>query len=163
MAILESASARKYLLQPEAFEPAPIAPNERKKKFTIIQGIAAPINFVTPSKDASNVRENISSARFIAIVATIVTINLLGILAINTKLDQDAFTLAHLKAQRNIAMDQRDAIMRVVDSENSPSYIAKKAKTLGMAPNATLNYLPINRSTNNLTFTDGSYSVYPGK
>jgi hypothetical protein len=146
MAIFDLISPRRLPNAPENFDHSDFATpnsNRDKSRLTVIKGFA-PISFVTPGKDASNVRESISTTRFIAIVATIVTINLLGILVINTKLDQDAFTLAHLKDQRSVAMDQRDYIMSIVDSENSPSFIAKKASSLGMFPNKNLSYISLN-------------------
>jgi hypothetical protein len=83
----------------------------------------------------------VDSRRFIFAIGLVVTLNILVVAVVNILLTQDAFTLQHLKHQRNITMDQRDAVMKIVDSKNSPDQLAAAASKLGMVPAPVINYL----------------------
>jgi hypothetical protein len=85
--------------------------------------------------------EVIPTGGFIAILVSIFSVTLLGVLVINMRLDQQAFVLQHLKAERNISMDAKDAVITQVDQKFSPIYLSAKAKSLGMIPATDLNYL----------------------
>jgi len=74
-------------------------------------------------------------------MATVVTLNLLVIAGINILMTQDAFTLQHLKAERNSALDKKDAILNRVNQMNSPVNLARVASDMGMVPATEIGYL----------------------
>jgi hypothetical protein len=75
------------------------------------------------------------------LMASAVTINLLVIAVINILMTQDAFTLQELKSQRNTAMDEKDAILNLVNQKNSPVNLSRAAIELGMKPATKIGYL----------------------
>ena len=85
--------------------------------------------------------QKLDTRKFMLLMASAVTINLLVIAGINILMTQDAFTLQELKSQRNIAMDQKDAILNLVNEKNSPVNLSKAAIELGMKPANKIGYL----------------------
>jgi uncharacterized protein (UPF0218 family) len=83
----------------------------------------------------------INSRRFMFTIGLVVTLNILVVAIINILMTQDAFTLQHLKHQRNITLDQRDAILKLVDVKNSPDQLAASASKIGMVPAPAIIYL----------------------
>ena len=83
----------------------------------------------------------LDTRKFVLVMATVVTLNLLVIAGINILMTQDAFTLQHLKAERNSALDQKDAILNQVNQMNSPVNLAKVARDMGMVPATQIGYL----------------------
>lgn len=92
--------------------------------------------------------QKLDTRKFILVMASCVTLNLLVIAGINILMTQDAFTLAHLKSQRNSAMDKKDAILNHVNQMNSPSNLARVAQDMGMVPAAKIWYLNYSQITN---------------
>jgi len=85
--------------------------------------------------------QRIDARKFMLLMASAVTINLLVIAGINILMTQDAFTLQELKSQRNTALDQKDAILNLVNEKNSPVNLSKAAIKLGMQPASKIGYL----------------------
>ena len=85
--------------------------------------------------------QRLDTRKFMLLMASAVTINLLVIAGINILMTQDAFTLQELKSQRNTAMDQKDAILNLVNQKNSPVNLSKVAIELGMKPASKIGYL----------------------
>ena len=85
--------------------------------------------------------QRLDTRKFLFLMASAVTINLLVIAGINILMTQDAFTLQELKSQRNIALDQKDAILNLVNEKNSPGNLSKAAIELGMKPANKIGYL----------------------
>ncbi|TSA46681.1 MAG: hypothetical protein D4R50_04525 [Actinomycetales bacterium] len=85
----------------------------------------------------------INSRKFLLIIVSIVTLNLLVVAGINILMTQDAFTLAHLKRDRNIALDQRDALLRELNSMTSPNILAEQARKNGMIPAVEVKYIDL--------------------
>ena len=79
--------------------------------------------------------------KYLFLMSSAVTLNLLVIAGINILMTQDAFTLQELKSQRNIALDQKDAILNLVNEKNSPVNLSKAAIELGMKPANKIGYL----------------------
>ena len=82
---------------------------------------------------------------FSVILIAIFLVGLLGLLAINTLLTQDAFVLQRLKHQTNLINDQRDAIMQLVALKSSPDKVAVAAIKLGMIPATNPEFLDITK------------------
>ncbi len=85
--------------------------------------------------------QKLDTRKFLLLMASAVTLNLLVIAGINILMTQDAFTLQELKSQRNTAVDQKDAILNLVNEKNSPVNLAKAAIELGMKPANKIGYL----------------------
>jgi cell division septal protein FtsQ len=83
----------------------------------------------------------LDTRKFMFVMASVVTLNLLVIAGINILMTQDAFTLAHLKAERNSALDEKDAILNRVNQMNSPVNLARVARDMGMVPATEIGYL----------------------
>ena len=85
--------------------------------------------------------QRLDTRKFMLLMASAVTINLLVIAGINILMTQDAFTLQELKSQKNTAMDEKDAILNLVNQKNSPVNLSKAAIELGMKPASKIGYL----------------------
>ena len=85
--------------------------------------------------------QKLDTRKFLLLMASAVTLNLLVIAGINILMTQDAFTLQELKSQRNTAVDQKDAILNLVNEKNSPVNLSKAAIELGMKPANKIGYL----------------------
>jgi hypothetical protein len=85
--------------------------------------------------------QKLDTRKFMLLMASAVTINLLVIAGINILMTQDAFTLQELKSQRNTAMDEKDAVLNLVNEKNSPVNLSKAAIELGMKPADKIGYL----------------------
>lgn len=83
----------------------------------------------------------LDTRKFIFVIATVVTLNLLVIAGINILMTQDAFTLQRLKSERNTALDAKDAILNRVNQMNSPVNLARVAQDMGMVPASKIEYL----------------------
>ena len=90
---------------------------------------------------ASFTSTKLDTRKFVFVMATVVTLNLLVIAGINILMTQDAFTLQHLKAERNSALDKKDAILNRVNQMNSPVNLARVASDTGMVPATEIGYL----------------------
>ena len=87
------------------------------------------------------ISERVKSRRFLFTIVFVVTLNILIVASINILMTQDAFTLQHLKNQRNLTLDQRDAIVKLVDQKNSPDQLAAAAAKMGMVPAGSISYI----------------------
>lgn len=85
--------------------------------------------------------KKLDTRKFMFVMASIVTLNLLVIAGINILMTQDAFTLQKLKSDRNIALDEKDAILNTVNQLNSPSNLARVAHNMGMISATKIGYL----------------------
>lgn len=83
----------------------------------------------------------LDTRKFVFVMASVVTLNLLVIAGINILMTQDAFTLQRLKSERNTALDAKDAILNRVNQMNSPVNLARVAQDMGMVPASKIEYL----------------------
>ena len=84
--------------------------------------------------------QRLDTRKFIFVIASAITINFLVIAGINILMTQDAFTLQELKSQRNTALDQKDAILNIVNQKNSPVNLSNVAIQMGMVPATKIGY-----------------------
>ena len=89
--------------------------------------------------NSRQISERVNSRRFLFTIVFVVTLNILIVASINILMTQDAFTLQHLK--RNLTLDQRDAIVKLVDQKNSPDQLAAAAAKMGMVPAGSISYI----------------------
>jgi hypothetical protein len=100
-----------------------------------------------PEDQSAITSQKLDTRKFILVMASCVTLNLLVIAGINILMTQDAFTLQNLKSQRNTAMDEKDAILNQVNLMNSPSNLARVAQDMGMVPAVKIEYLNYSQIT----------------
>lgn len=100
-----------------------------------------------PEDQIAITSQKLDTRKFILVMASCVTLNLLVIAGINILMTQDAFTLQNLKSQRNTAMDEKDAILNQVNLMNSPSNLARVAQDMGMVPAVKIEYLNYSQIT----------------
>ena len=86
----------------------------------------------------------VSNNAFIGFLIGVFTAGLLILLSVNTALTSGAFTLENMKLQLAAVNDERDAVLNQVATYSSPNNLAKVAMKLGMAPQATINFLNVN-------------------
>lgn len=108
------------------------------------------INNVSDTQTAIT-SQKLDTRKFLLVMACAVTINLLVIAGINILMTQDAFTLQELKSQRNTALDQKDAILNIVNEKNSPVNLSKVANQMGMVPASKIGYLNYSDLNNQVT------------
>jgi hypothetical protein len=97
--------------------------------------------------EVSPFSQKLDTRKFLLLMASAVTLNLLVIAGINILMTQDAFTLQELKSQRNTALDKKDAILNLVNEKNSPVNLSKAAIELGMKPANKIGYLTYSERT----------------
>jgi hypothetical protein len=95
--------------------------------------------------------QKLDTRKFVLVMACAVTLNLFVIAGINILMTQDAFTLQELKSQRNTALDEKDAILNIVNQKNSPVNLSKVANQMGMVPAAKIEYLNYTELSNQVT------------
>ena len=84
--------------------------------------------------------QRLDTRNFIFVIASAITLNFLVIAGVNILMTQDAFTLQELKSQRNTALDQKDAILNIVNQKNSPVNLSNVAIQMGMVPATKIGY-----------------------
>ena len=89
----------------------------------------------------------VGNGAFIAFLIGVFTAGLLLLLSVNTALTSGAFTLESMKLHLAAINDQRDTVLNQVATFSSPNKLAEEATKLGMAPQASINFLDIGGGT----------------
>lgn len=71
-------------------------------------------------------------APFVALVLSVVVVGVLGILVINTKINEGAFQLHELKSQQGSLDQQQQRLEREIAEKESPGNLAAAARQLGL-------------------------------
>jgi len=79
-------------------------------------------------------RSSAAKTPFVVVVVLILVTGLLGLLALNTVLAQDAFRLHSLQVSSRVLADREQALQRQVADLQSPQSLAARATRLGMVP-----------------------------
>ncbi|MCU1674040.1 MAG: hypothetical protein JWN77_2153 [Frankiales bacterium] len=79
-------------------------------------------------------RSSAARTPFVVVVVLILLAGLLGLLALNTVLAQDAFALHALQVEGRQLADREQALQRQVADLQSPHSLASRATRLGMVP-----------------------------
>ena len=79
-----------------------------------------------------DVRTGAPRAPFVALVVVLLAGGLLGLLALNTVLAQDAFRVYGLSQQGRALADREQALEREVETLRTPKNLAARARALGM-------------------------------
>ncbi|WUN35953.1 septum formation initiator family protein [Kitasatospora sp. NBC_00315] len=91
------------------------------------------------------VRPGRASARgrtpFTVLVVVLLAGGLLGLLALNTALNEGSFELSRLQKQTTALTDQEQTLQRQIDQGSAPDALERRARELGMVPTGGLAFL----------------------
>jgi hypothetical protein len=82
-------------------------------------------------------------APFVALVLLVVVAGVLGILVLNTKINENAFKLARLRTERSTLEQQEQQLDQQLADLESPNSLAAAARRLGLVPSGTPAYLQL--------------------
>ncbi|MEV4555930.1 cell division protein FtsL [Kitasatospora sp. NPDC049285] len=71
---------------------------------------------------------------FAVLVVALLSGGLVGLLMLNTALNEGSFTLARLKKQTTEATDQQQTLQQQIYQQSAPDALERKARELGMVP-----------------------------
>ncbi|GAA1271189.1 hypothetical protein GCM10009665_69320 [Kitasatospora nipponensis] len=71
---------------------------------------------------------------FAILVVVLLTLGLLGLLMLNTALNEDSFELTKLQRQTTQLTDQQQSLQQQIDQQAAPDALEKAARQLGMVP-----------------------------
>lgn len=78
---------------------------------------------------------------FAALVLTVLGLGLVGLLVLNTSLQQGAFQLREMQARAEQLTEQREALQLHVAELREPQRVASRAAAMGMVPNPSPAFL----------------------
>lgn len=121
----------------------------RARPATTARATAAPRPAVTPRPPRTPLtvvpvpRTRPPRAPFIAVIALLMVGGLLGLLALNTMLAQDAFAAHELQTQSKALADREQELLEQVEAMQAPAALAAEAQALGMVPGGTPVFLDL--------------------
>ncbi|MER7581095.1 cell division protein FtsL [Kitasatospora sp. NPDC097691] len=68
---------------------------------------------------------------------------LLGLLALNTALNEGSFELSRLQKQTTVATDEQQSLQHQIDQSSAPDALARRAAELGMVPAGGMAFLDV--------------------
>ncbi|MFJ9605671.1 hypothetical protein ACIRS1_04860 [Kitasatospora sp. NPDC101176] len=68
---------------------------------------------------------------------------LLGLLALNTALNEGSFELSRLQKQTTVATDEQQGLQHQIDQSSAPDALAKRAAEMGMVPAGGMAFLDV--------------------
>lgn len=71
---------------------------------------------------------------FVFLVVLLLAAGLIGLLTLNTALNQDSFQLSRLQRQTTTLTDQKQELQQQIDGWSAPGALAARAQQLGMVP-----------------------------
>ncbi len=80
-------------------------------------------------------------APFVALVLVVVVAGVMGILVLNTKINENAFRLSHLQTQQSSLNQQEQQLDQQLAALDSPNSLAAAARRLGLVPAGTPAYI----------------------
>jgi hypothetical protein len=86
---------------------------------------------------------SVPRAPFVAFVLVVVVAGVLGILVLNTKINENAFTLSHLQDQQSTLDQQEQQLDQHLAVLEAPNSLAAAARRLGLIWSGTPAYLPL--------------------
>ncbi len=86
---------------------------------------------------------SVARAPFVALVLVVVVAGVLGILVLNTKINENAFTLSHLQDQQSALDQQEQQLDQHLANLEAPNSLAAAAHRLGLISSGTPAYLPL--------------------
>ena len=80
---------------------------------------------------------------FAVLVVVLLAAGLLGLLALNTALNEGSFELSRLQQQTTKATDEQQSLQLEIDQSSAPDALAKRAGELGMVPAGGMAFLDV--------------------
>ncbi|MFB7910515.1 cell division protein FtsL [Kitasatospora sp. NPDC056076] len=80
---------------------------------------------------------------FAVLVVVLLAAGLLGLLALNTALNEGSFELSRLQKQTTKATDEQQSLQHEIDQSSAPDALAKRAGELGMVPAGGMAFLDV--------------------
>ncbi|MBV2153581.1 hypothetical protein [Kitasatospora sp. SUK 42] len=77
------------------------------------------------------------------LVVVLLAAGLLGLLALNTALNEGSFELSRLQRQTTTATDEQQSLQHEIDQNSAPDALAKRAAELGMVPAGGMAFLDV--------------------
>ncbi|GAA4845262.1 cell division protein FtsL [Kitasatospora terrestris] len=71
---------------------------------------------------------------FAVLVVVLLSAGLLGLLMLNTAINEGSFTLSKLRKQTTEATDQLQTLQHQIDQQSAPDALERRARELGMVP-----------------------------
>ncbi|NDL59200.1 septum formation initiator family protein [Phytoactinopolyspora mesophila] len=82
-------------------------------------------------------------APFVVLVLLLLGVGLVGLLLLNTALQQGSFALARLEAETTALRDRAEMLASEVAVLESPAGLAERAEELGMVPGENLEFIEL--------------------
>lgn len=82
-------------------------------------------------------------APFVVLVLLLLGVGLVGLLVLNTALQQGSFDLADLEQRTALLRDRRAELVGQVADKSAPGTLARQARELDMVPAENLLFLPL--------------------
>ncbi|WBP89287.1 FtsB/FtsL family cell division protein [Kitasatospora cathayae] len=80
---------------------------------------------------------------FAVLVVVLLAAGLLGLLALNTALNEGSFELSRLQKQTTKATDEQQSLQHEIDQSSAPDALARRAGELGMVPAGGMAFLDV--------------------
>ncbi|MEU9074216.1 hypothetical protein [Kitasatospora sp. NPDC048538] len=77
------------------------------------------------------------------LVVVLLAAGLLGLLALNTALNEGSFELSRLQKQTTVATDEQQGLQHQIDQSSAPDALAKRAAEMGMVPAGGMAFLDV--------------------
>jgi cell division protein FtsB len=96
---------------------------------SVLRGRAARLARMLPARSATAAR-----TPFVLLVVTLLGSGLIGLLLLNTSLNQGSFQLSELKRETTELTEEQQMLQQEVDAYSAPGALKKRARELGMVP-----------------------------
>ncbi|MFI2610029.1 cell division protein FtsL [Kitasatospora sp. NPDC018619] len=80
---------------------------------------------------------------FAVLIVVLLAAGLLGLLALNTALNEGSFELSRLQKQTTVATDEQQSLQHEIDQSSAPDALARRAAGLGMVPAGGMAFLDV--------------------
>ncbi|MFF2350303.1 cell division protein FtsL [Kitasatospora sp. NPDC058115] len=80
---------------------------------------------------------------FAVLVVLLLGAGLLGLLALNTALNEGSFELSRLQRQTTVLTDEQQGLQHQIDQNSAPDALARRAAELGMVPAGGMAFLDL--------------------
>lgn len=97
---------------------------DRRQRLTRLSGLVP----------AGPPRTRAARTPFVLLLVVLLGVGMLGLLYLNTSLNQDSFELSELKQETQELTDEQQELQGDIDSYSAPDALAKRARELGMVP-----------------------------
>ncbi|MFD4654350.1 hypothetical protein ACFWP2_01845 [Kitasatospora sp. NPDC058444] len=77
------------------------------------------------------------------LIVVLLAAGLLGLLALNTALNEGSFELSRLQKQTTVATDEQQSLQHEIDKSSAPDALARRAAELGMIPAGGMAFLDV--------------------